>query len=188
MRRIALTLVMATSLAPGLAHAERGFECARLKALKVAAVSIGLPTKGAVVTAAESVPGASTAVPMAAMAHGDYCLVTGTILSIDPGAQNIHFQVALPDNWNKKALMLGGGGFNGVIPAVAGNLRNVPANAQTPLARGYAVFASDSGHQVPASAAPPPFGRDAGAFLTNEEQLRNYLGDALKKTRELLPW
>ena len=147
MKRIVLILVMVTSPMPGLIHAEVGFDCGQLRAMKVAAPSIGLPTNGAVVTAAEAVPGAASGGDHdQATAHGDYCLVTGTILSIDPGAQHITFQVALPGNWNNKALMLGGGGFNGVIPAVAGNLRNVPASAPTPLARGYAVFAGDSGH------------------------------------------
>jgi feruloyl esterase len=91
----------------------------------------------------------------------------------------------LPKTWNGKALMLGGGGFNGVIPNVTGNPLNAASEVRTPLARGYAVFGGDSGHQT---AKPPGPGFDVGnvdgLFFLNDEVYRNYIGDALKKTRD----
>ena len=44
--------------------------------------------------------------------------------------------------------MFGGGGFDGTHPNVAGNVPLGPADQLLPLGRGYATFASDSGHQA----------------------------------------
>jgi feruloyl esterase len=53
-----------------------------------------------------------------------------------------------------------------------------PTDQLTPLARGYATFASDSGHQANA------LGSEDGSFGVNDEAVRNFSGDALKKTRD----
>ena len=53
-----------------------------------------------------------------------------------------------------------------------------PADQPLPLGRGYATFASDSGHQAGA------LGSLDGTFVLNDEALRNCGGDALKKTRD----
>ncbi len=80
--------------------------------------------------------------------------------------------------------MFGGGGFDGVIPDVAGPaLAEPPDQVLTPLLRGYATFASDSGHQAIPGAAPIP-AVDA-AFAMNDEALTNFGGAALKKTRDV---
>lgn len=60
-----------------------------------------------------------------------YCKVTGTI------APALNFQISLPEAWNGKLYYQGGGGYNGAISPPS-----VPA-----LGQGYAVVASDSGHQ-----------------------------------------
>jgi hypothetical protein len=145
--------------------------CAQMATMKVPAASIGLPTTGAVVTAVQTVAASGTGFS----AIGAYCLVSGNITPIDPAAPNIEFQLGLPVAWNKKMLMLGGGGFDGTIPGVQSNTPNGPADALVPLGRGYAVFASDSGHQDPAG---------TGAFSVNQEAYHNFMGDALKKTRD----
>jgi len=141
--------------------------CAKVATLSIPAGAIGLPTRGASVTAA---------VAAKTKAGVGYCLVSGAIRPIDPQAPDIRFQVALPDAWNGKAVMLGGGGFNGAIPDVAGAPLNTPPQG-APIARGYAVFASDSGHQSPMGGAD-------GRFMTNDEAYRNWRGEALKKTRD----
>ncbi|WP_210237796.1 tannase/feruloyl esterase family alpha/beta hydrolase, partial [Mesorhizobium sp. M00.F.Ca.ET.216.01.1.1] len=46
----------------------------------------------------------------------DYCEVTGKISPVDRAAPDIQFKVALPEEWNGKVVMFGGGGFNGTIP------------------------------------------------------------------------
>ncbi len=147
-------------------------DCAQLGNMSIPASSIGLPTTGAIVTATQTVAASGTG----SSAIGAYCLVSGNIMPVDPAAPNIEFQLALPAEWNSKMLMLGGGGFDGKIPSVTSNTPNGPADALVPLGRGYAVFASDSGHQDPNAAS--------GAFSVNQEAYLNFMGDALKKTRD----
>lgn len=149
--------------------------CAELAGYTAPARLIGLPTSGARVTESRVVPASGTG----AAARPEHCLVTGAIAPVDPAAPDIQFRIALPANWNGKALMLGGGGLDGVIPDVTGNVSAGPVDRPLPIARGYAVFGSDSGHQ-----AGPLASLDA-AFGLNEEALNNYnTGDALKKTRD----
>jgi feruloyl esterase len=75
--------------------------------------------------------------------------------------------------------MLGGAGLNGSIPPLT-NASNLWGSQKEPLplSRGYAVFASDSGHQNREGEHPAAFG-------SNQEALENYAGDALKKTRDV---
>jgi feruloyl esterase len=67
-----------------------------------------------------------------------YCKVEGKVATLGEGAPpgTARFELNLPAQWNRKLLFLGGGGFDGDVPAA-------PA-AQ--LARGYATLATDSGH------------------------------------------
>ena len=149
--------------------------CDVLRGTNIPASSIGLPTTGAEVTSTESVAASGSG----AGAVGEYCRVQGVIRPVDPSAPNIRFQVNLPAQWNNKAMMFGGGGYNGTIPAATGNVMAGPANQLTPLGRGYATFSSDSGHQAGTAGS-----RD-GSFALNNEALRNYSGDAIKKTRDV---
>jgi feruloyl esterase len=175
MKSLILTFALLLASVPTTSHAQPP-SCTTLKGVFVEPTFIGLPTRGALVTDAAHMDAQDT--------NPAHCLISGEIRSMDRTAQNIHFQLALPDTWNGKAAMLGGGGFNGVIPAVTSNPKNMPTDAPTLLARGYAVFASDSGHQAPPNAMPP-FDPDSGTFLLNDEQFQNFIGDALKKTRDV---
>ena len=148
--------------------------CGELNGMAIAAGSIGLPTSGAVVTSTEVVPAAGSGTA----AVGQYCKVLGSINPVDRSAPQIKFQVNLPATWNSKAMMFGGGGYDGSIAAVSGNVSAGPADQPTPIGRGYATFGSDSGHQANANGS-----RD-GTFGANDEALRNFAGDALKKTRD----
>jgi hypothetical protein len=148
--------------------------CGQLAGTKIPSSSIGLPTSGAVVTAASVVAAAGTG----PTAIGEYCLVNGKISPVDPSAPDILFRLALPTRWNSKILMFGGGGFNGTIPNVAGNVPVGPADQLLPLGRGYATFASDSGHQANS------LGSLDNRFGLNDEAIRNWSGEALKKTRD----
>jgi feruloyl esterase len=56
----------------------------------------------------------------------------------------IGFAVALPDEWNGRLLMQGGGGLNG---RVAPPLGPVAAGGTPALARGFAVVTTDTGHE-----------------------------------------
>ncbi|WP_395702461.1 tannase/feruloyl esterase family alpha/beta hydrolase [Aquabacterium sp.] len=148
--------------------------CAQLVGLAIPATAIGLPTTGGTVTTATPVDAAGSGAKLVP----EHCLVTATIAPVDPAAQPITFRLALPTVWNRKAVMFGGGGFDGTLPNVTGNVPAGPADQTVPIGRGYAVFASNGGHAAGA------LGSLDGTFLTNEEMLRNWAGEALKKTRD----
>lgn len=84
--------------------------------MAIPAASIALPTTGGTVTTAVVTAPSGTGVT----AIPEYCLVNGSISPVDSNAPKILFRVALPTVWNTKAVMFGGGGFNGSIPNVAG--------------------------------------------------------------------
>src|ERR1700712_1075252 len=101
--------------------------CTQLGAMAIPAASIGLPSSGGTVTTAVVVAPSGTGVT----AIPEYCLVNGSIAPVDTAAPKILFRVALPTVWNGKAVMFGGGGFDGSIPAVAGNVPNGPTDQAT---------------------------------------------------------
>jgi len=115
-------------------------------------------------------------VPAAASNPG-YCLVEGEIASVYAEAQNIRFSLAMPSHWNGKTTHIGGGGFDGsVVSPVDIDSISVIVALPLPLARGYVVYGSDSGHES-------ADGFDA-SFTLNAEQLRNFAGEQLKKTHD----
>lgn len=140
--------------------------CAMLIGQRVVAEAIALPTRGAHLVMAEVVP-ASERLPA-------YCRIEGEIEPVDPTAPPIRFRVNLPAVWNGRALHVGGGGYNGFVPSGTEPAPGAPPDALVPLARGYATFGSDSGHQ----------GMNA-AFALNDEALENFGYAALKKTRDV---
>lgn len=148
--------------------------CERLQGFVVPPSEIGLPTSGASVTTAKAIAASGSG----AAALPDYCQVMGKISPVDRSAPDIDFEVALPAQWNDKVVMFGGGGFDGTIPDVTGNVPNGPVDKLVPLGRGYATFASDSGHQANALASQD------GSFGLSDEAVRNFGGDAIKKTRD----
>ena len=149
--------------------------CSDLAAMTVPSAFIGLPTTGAAVSSATLVAAAGTGAKMI----GEYCKILGDINPVDPLAPKIKFQLNLPTSWNKKAVMFGGGGYNGIIATGVGNVPAGPVDQPVPLGRGYATFGSDSGHQANATTS-----RD-GSFGANDEALKNFSGDAIKKTRDV---
>ena len=160
--------------APTPTTAATPLSCTQLAGMAIPASSIALPTTGGTVTTAAVVAPSGSGVT----ATPEYCLVNGSISPVDSAAPKILFRVGLPTVWNTKVVMFGGGGFDGSIPSVAGNVPNGPTDQPTPLGRGYATFASDSGHQANA------FGSQDASSFVNDEAVRNFGGDALKKTRD----
>lgn len=148
--------------------------CAQLAGLEIPADAIGLPSSGGTVTDAQVIaPSGSGAAGLP-----EHCLVSASIAPVDTSAPDIRFNVALPTEWNSKALMFGGGGFNGTIPNITGRVPQGALDQPTPLGRGYATFASDSGHQA------NEYGSQDGRWGLNDEAVRNFAGAALKKTRD----
>ena len=76
-----------------------------------------------------------------------YCRLDGTIdrrIGAGGTAYGIGFALALPENWNGRFLLQGGGGLNGSVQAPLG----ASASGGNPaLARGFAVASTDTGHQ-----------------------------------------
>jgi hypothetical protein len=86
-------------------------------------------------------PGAPSAGTLPAHCRLDAVIDRRT--GLDGKPYGIGFAVALPDDWNGRLLMQGGGGLNGrVSPPIGGT-----AAGDTPaLARGFAVVTTDTGH------------------------------------------
>lgn len=169
----ALVAVMINGIAAS-ATEQASSTCSELNGLRIPAEVIGLPTTGGEVTTSEVVA--------AQGAVGEYCKVDADLFPVDPEAPSIKMRVALPSTWNSKAFMFGGGGTNGNIPDLGSPVPFGPGAGSTPLARGFAVFGSDSGHEreiTPGTILPSDH-----SFGANEEALRNFAGDALKKTRD----
>jgi tannase/feruloyl esterase len=91
--------------------------------------------------------------------HVAHCRATGVI------GTEIGFTVWLPDEWNGRFLMTGGGGYVGAIPGPGGALD-----------RGFAVTSTDTGHQAD--------GIDARWALQNLERQLNFGYLAVHRTAE----
>jgi alpha-beta hydrolase superfamily lysophospholipase len=87
------------------------------------------------------------------------------------------FRGQLPEQWNGKAVQYGGGGFNGVLITGLDPLRDARLDTPVPVARGYATWGTDSGHD---SAKLP----EIQAFALNAEALENYAFASYKKVRD----
>ena len=153
--------------------------CDALSGVAIPKSAIGLPTSGATVTSATLVPASGSGPTMVA----EYCKVLLAIHPVDPTAPSIVTQVNLPTAWNGKALMFGGGGYDGVFSnngsGGSANYFNGPIDQPSPLAQGYATFASDSGHQANG------LGSQDGSFGLKAEAFQNYSGNALKKVHDV---
>lgn len=157
--------------------------CKSLRHLILPATSISLPTNGATITSAtHRHQGAS-----------GFCKVLGRIHPIDPTADDIRFELNLPEGphgesapWNSKALQYGGGTFDGYLAPADGLGRTAVGvkSAPTPLARGYATFGSDSGHHKTYFPLPDAINAINARFAHNLEMQRNFAGDSLKKVHD----
>lgn len=141
--------------------------CNALAGTTVPAASIGLPTRGAAITsAALQARDVATGTP-------EYCQVQGEILAANAADPAIRFQLNLPSQWNVKALQYGGGGFNGTLITGLAVISSGPSDIPTPLAKGYATYGDDAGHQTP-----------GGTFFLNDQAAANYSGESVKRTRD----
>ncbi len=151
--------------------------CKALRHVTLSASAIGLPTTGALVTSATVHHAGDIA----------YCRVLGKIHPVDPAADDIRFELNLPEDWNGKALQFGGGTFDGYLASADGVGRTaVGLKAEaTPLTRGYATFGSDSGHHRNYFPFPDAINVLNAKFARNAEMQRNFAGDALKKVHDV---
>jgi pimeloyl-ACP methyl ester carboxylesterase len=142
--------VLAVLLIATVVRAEtRGVSCKDLHHLTLPAAAIGLPTSGAEVTSASMHHAGEMA----------YCLVLGRIHPVDPAAEDVRFELNLPERWNGKALHFGGGTFDGYLPSADGRGNYFPF--------------------------PDAINVLNAKFARNPEMQRNFAGDALKKVHDV---
>jgi Tannase and feruloyl esterase len=168
----AVAILAAAALSP----ANAAVKCTDLVNLKILASEIGPPSGGATITSAQmaTVP----ADPLNPGATRDYCRVLGAVQPIDPNAPPVNFEVNLPTDWNGKAVQYGGGGSNGVLITGLAPLRDARRDTPVPVARGFATWGTDSGHDN--QQLPHP-----RAFALNDESLINMAYAAYKKTHDV---
>jgi feruloyl esterase len=166
----------AAALAGVWTPARAATACADLVNLKIAASEIGLPSGGATIASAQ----VATVVADPAMPDSkrEYCKVLGAVQPIDPNAPPVNFEVNLPMQWNGKAVQYGGGGSNGVLITGLAPLRDARPDTPVPVARGFATWGTDSGHDNKKLSEPR-------AFALNDESLINMAYAAYKKTHDV---
>ena len=91
------------------------------------------------------------------------------------------------EGWNRKLLQVGGGGFNGSIPLMmhAGIGDDMWYGQPAPVAQGYVVFGSDSGHTAPHANADNWANLVAADFALNDEMLANFAHESIKKVHDV---
>jgi pimeloyl-ACP methyl ester carboxylesterase len=139
----------------------------------IPASAIGEPVGGVTLSPPRWVEAAANSVA--------YATVDGSIAPKDPKGKPINFRVLLPASWSRRAIQMGGGGMNGMVPLLRGE-RLGSATA------GFARYGSDSGHQM-SGFGGPGFGRGGGGgggddWALNEEAIRNLGYMQMKKTHD----
>ncbi|QGZ59399.1 tannase/feruloyl esterase family alpha/beta hydrolase [Paraburkholderia acidiphila] len=169
----AIAVATLTLIASGRAFAQhtpaQPLHCVDLAGALLPPASIGLPTNGALVQSAAMIPATATG-----NLNGDFCRLTGVIRAQSAGTPDIRFEVNLPGRWNGRALQFGGGGYSGALVTGTGPMPFSPDRA--PLARGYATFGDDSGHNGTSSEAN---------FGLLEEAVTNFGYAHLKKAHDV---
>jgi feruloyl esterase len=145
--------------------------CSALQGLAIPASAIGLPTSGAEVQAAVSV-----AASAADNVNGDFCKVTGIVKPKNAASPNLEFEVNLPLSWNRRALQMGGGGYDGTLVTGLTPFTLQAPNTDTPLKRGFVTLGSDGGHK-----GGPGFN---GSFGLDDEALANFGKQSVKKAHD----
>ncbi|MBY0496887.1 MAG: tannase/feruloyl esterase family alpha/beta hydrolase [Cyanobacteria bacterium] len=103
-------------------------ECASLKALQLPDIRI---TEAVAVPANQPAPVPPSPLAPAPTITVPYCKVNGTV------GREIRFTLLLPDQWNRKFMMGGGGGF----------VEGIDNQSITSVNLGYATAGTDTGHQ-----------------------------------------
>src|SRR5215471_16535081 len=145
--------------------------CATLQGLAIPASAIGLPTAGAEVKTAVAVNASDTG-----NVNGDFCKIVGIVKPQHAGSPNLEFEVNLPLAWNRRALQMGGGGYDGTLVTGLTPFTLQPPNTDTPLKQGYVTLGSNGGHK-----GGPGFD---GSFALDDEALANFGKQSVKKTHD----
>ncbi len=149
--------------------------CPELAGKTVPTSEIGLPSGMATIASATLVAAVTTA-----PAFGEYCKVIGSIAPLTVGADAIKFQINLPTTWNEKAVMVGGGGFNGSLVDAVAPLRDAAPGQPQPITQGFATFGTNSGHDATSYNSTDP-----AKFALNDEMLLNFAHQSYKKVKDV---
>ncbi len=111
-----------------------------------------------------------------------YATVDGSIAPKDPKGKPIKFRVLLPASWSRRAIQMGGGGMDGMVPMLRGER---PGS----LTATFAAYGSDAGHQMggfgfPGMGGGPRGGGGGNDWALNEEAIRNLGYMQMKKTHD----
>jgi feruloyl esterase len=145
-----LRLLGAAVLGAGLCAASVGGAQAQTGGAAKCAALASVPIEGGKVTGAKYVP--------ASGASGGYCEAAVTL-----GAQ-MDIAMRLPDAWKQRYLQVGGGGFDGAIPAFDRPPGTVVWSRRNPVDDGYVVIGNNGGHRR-ADYPDASFSGDAGMML-----------------------
>src|ERR1700685_1421716 len=146
--------------------------CTGLQGFTIPASAIGVPSGGALVQMAVFVAGSETG-----NSNGDFCKVTGIVKPHNPSSPNLEFEVSLPQAWNRRALQMGGGGYDGSLVTGLTQYSNQPPNGDSPLKQGYVTLGSDGGHKGKAAFD--------GSFGMDDEALLNFGKQSVKETHDV---
>ena len=94
----------------------------------------------------------------------------------NPSSPNLEFEVNLPAAWNRRALQMGGGGYDGSLVTGLTLYANQTPNTDTPLKQGYVTLGSNGGHK-----GKPGFD---GSFGMDDEALLNFGKQSVKKAHD----
>ncbi len=114
--------------------------------------------------------------PGAEMTLPPHCHVAGSFehrTGVAGKAYAIGFAINLPAEWNGRFMFQGGGGLNGAVREPVGGQAT---GERTAIERGFAVVATDSGHQG---------GGFDGSFMADQQALLNFQFQANAKTTEV---
>ncbi len=143
--------------------------CTSLQGFSISSSAIGLPSSGALVRTAVFIAAAESG-----NSNGDFCKVTGIVRPRHSGSPDLEFEVNLPAAWNRRALQMGGGGYDGSLVTGLTPYSNQAPNGDTPLKQGYVTLGSDGGHKGKAAFD--------GSFGLDDEALLNFGKQSVKKT------
>ena len=148
-----------------------GEACASLQGFSVPVSAIGLPSGGALVQTTVMIHTSDKD-----NINGEFCKVTGIVKPHNPTSPNLEFEVNLPQAWNRRALQMGGGGYDGSLVTGLTLYSNQTPNSDSPLKQGYVTLGSDGGHKGKA-------GFD-GSFGLDDEALLNFGKQSVKKAHD----
>ena len=149
--------------------------CAALNQLQVPGVALAV-TKTEWI-AAGTTPPTGPGAPPSTTTLPAYCRLDGVIdrrAGAASATYGIGFALALPERWNGRFLLQGGGGLNGSVQAPVGTSA---AGGNPGLARGFAVASTDTGHQ----------GRGGfdGSFMQDQQANLDFAYTAIGRVAEI---